>query len=152
MKNCFLLLLLVCPMAVAAQKSVYNGFPSRVWPRLYDITFTKERDKLGEYDRPVFSADVKALDGKAVVLPGYMVPPDNVSGSSIIMLSSMPLNACFFCGVGGPETVVEVRLKQRTSWIEKPIEVKGILRLNARDPDEMIYILEEAEILGPIEF
>ena len=68
------------------------------------------------------------------------------------MLSSLPLNACFFCGVGGPETVVEVRLTKKTSFIDKPIEVKGVLKLNDDDPDQMIYVLEEAEVLGTIDF
>ena len=68
------------------------------------------------------------------------------------MLSSLPLNACFFCGVGGPETVVEVHLKSKTRYIESPIEVKGILRLNDDDPDSMIYVLDEAEVLGTLDF
>jgi len=146
-----LLLLILCSQAAWAQKSAYKGFPSLIWPKLYDITFVKVRDAMGEYDRPVFSEAVETLRNKTVVLPGYMVPLENSLSSSRIMLSSLPLNACFFCGVGGPETVVEVHLKSKTSWIEKPIEVKGVLRLNDENPDNMIYVLEEAEVLGPVD-
>jgi len=131
---------------------VYKGFPSLIWPKLYDISFVKAQDALGEYDKPVFSDRVKSLDNKSLVLPGYMVPLENETTSSKIMLSSLPLNACFFCGVGGPETVVEVHLKSKTRYIESPIEVKGILRLNDEDPDSMIYVLEDAEVLGTVDF
>lgn len=152
MKSTVLFLVLsISSSLLYAQKSAYKGFPSLVWPKLYDITFVKGQDDLGEFDKPVFTEAVKALRNKTVVLPGYMVPLDNTT-STRIMLSSLPLNACFFCGVGGPETVVEVNLKQKTAWIEKPVEIKGTLRLNDQDPDQMIYVLEDAEILGPIEF
>jgi hypothetical protein len=151
MKKASLFFLLFCSSAAWAQNT-YKGFPSLIWPKLYDITFVKQRDDLGEFDKPVFSEAAKALRDKPVVLPGYMVPLENVTSSTHIMLSSLPLNACFFCGVGGPETVVEVNLKSKTSWIEKPVEIKGVLRLNDRNPDKMIYILDDAEVLGPLEF
>jgi hypothetical protein len=136
--------------AAGQPKNVYKGFPSLIWPKLYDIRFEKANDKLGEYEKPVFSTQAKALNGKNVTLPGYMVPFDNGLKGTNFMLSSLPLNACFFCGVGGPETVVEVHLTSETSYREKPIEVRGTLRLNDKDPDKMIYILENAEITGEV--
>ena len=51
-----------------AQKSTYKGFPSLVWPKLYDIKFEKAKDDLGEYDKPVFSDAVKNLNGKEILL------------------------------------------------------------------------------------
>lgn len=134
------------------QKNTYKGFPSLIWPRLYDITYTKASDNLGAYDKPVFSAAAKSLDGKTISLPGYIVPFDNGMESSHFMFSSMPLNACFFCGVGGPESVIEVFLKKEISYIDKPVEIKGVLRLNENDPDKMIYILENAELVGEVGF
>lgn len=130
----------------------YKGFPSLVWPKLYSTTFVKANDDLGEFEKPIFPQSVKSLNNKVIVLPGYMVPLENQITSERIMLSSLPLNACFFCGVGGPETVVEVVLRKKTPYIEKPIEVKGVLRLNDSDPDGMIYVLEDAEILGTLDF
>ncbi|MFM8833077.1 MAG: hypothetical protein ACKOEV_05520, partial [Cytophagales bacterium] len=62
------------------------------------------------------------------------------------------LNACFFCGVGGPETVIEVFLKSSVTYTDKPVEIKGKLVLNDKNPDKMVYILEEAEFLGVIDF
>ncbi len=72
--------------------------------------------------------------------------------SSHFMLSSLPVNARFFCGVGGPETVIEVYTKEPVTYTEKPVELKGLLKLNDKDPDKMIYILENAEFIGEAEF
>jgi len=144
-------LLFVCSTGWA-QKMVYSGFPSLIWPKLYNIEFIKGSDALGEFDKPVFTDAVRGLENKSIVLPGYMMPLENQASSARIMLTSLPINACFFCGVGGPETVIEVYLKSKTKYIESPIQVRGILRLNDSDPDKMIYVLEEAEVLGPIGF
>lgn len=152
MKQFFVAIFVLLAINGWAQKMTYNGFPSLVWPKLYNIEFVKGKDAMGEFDKPVFTESVKALEDKTVVLPGYMVPLENETSSARIMLSSLPLNACFFCGVGGPETVVEVHLKKQTRYIERPIQIKGILRLNDSDPDRMIYVLDAAEVLGPVEF
>jgi hypothetical protein len=135
-----------------AQKNTYKGFPSLIWPKLYDIQFVKSSDARGEFDKPVFSAAAKSLEGKKITLPGYMVPFNSGLQGKDFMLSSMPLNACFFCGVGGPETVIEVHALSPEKFSEKPVEVTGILRLNGKDPDAMIYILDNAEIVGEVEF
>ena len=134
-----------------AQKNPYQGFPSLVWPKLYDVGFVKASDDRGEYDKPVFSEATLALDGKTVTLPGYIVPFENRVDSDHLMLSSMPLNACFFCGVGGPETAVEVFLKKKITYTDKPVEIKGVLHINRDDPDKMPYSLENAELTGELE-
>jgi hypothetical protein len=145
----FMLVLLTVPAShIFAQKNIYKGFPSLVWPKLYDINFKKGKDARGEYDIPIFSEAAKDLDKKTISLPGYMVPFENGVKSDHFMLSSLPLNACFFCGVGGPESVIEVFLKKEVNYSEKAIEVRGTLHLNESDPDQMIYILKDAEITG----
>jgi hypothetical protein len=149
---CFFIFLLITSAGYGQEKNTYQGFPSLVWPKLYDIRYEKAKDNLGEYDKPVFSDAAKSLNGKSVVLPGYMVPFESGMKGTTFMLTSLPLNACFFCGVGGPESVVEVNLKKSVSYTEKPIEVRGILRLNDSDPNKMIYILEQAEFLGVIDY
>ena len=135
----------------SAQNRPYTGLPSLIWPKLYDIQFVKAKDKLGEFDKPVFSTGAKGLKGKRVTLPGYMVPFETGIRGTHFMFSSMPLNACFFCGVGGPETVIEVFARTPVSFADKPVEVSGVLKLNDTNPDQMIYVLEDAVILGPVE-
>jgi hypothetical protein len=152
MKNLLFAFAILMSVASFAQKNNYKGFPSLVWPKLYDVKFVKAKDNLGEYEKPVFSDAAKSLNGKTVSLPGYIVPFESGMKSAKLMLSSLPLNACFFCGVGGPETVVEVYLTKEISYTEKPMEIQGILRINDKDPDKMIYILEKAEVVGEVGF
>ena len=136
---------------IHAQKNQYQGFPSLVWPKLYDVKYVNASDERGEYEKPVFSDATLALDGKMVTLPGYIVPFENKVKSDHLMLSSMPLNACFFCGVGGPETAVEVFLQKEIPYTDKPVEIKGVLRINRNDPDKMPYVLENAELAGELD-
>jgi len=145
------IMIMLFAIKAGAQNRPYTGLPSLIWPKLYDIQFVKAKDKLGEFDKPVFSAGARALKGKRVTLPGYMVPFETGVRGVHFMFSSMPLNACFFCGVGGPETVIEVFSRTPVSFADKPIEVSGVLKLNDTNPDQMIYVLEDAEILGPAE-
>jgi hypothetical protein len=149
MKHLVFIILLAASLNTQAQ-STYTGFPSLVWPKLYAITFQK--DPNGEFDKPIFTKEVKALAGKEVVLPGYIIPFQGVTKESHFMLSSLPINACFFCGVGGPEGVVEVFLTKPIPYTDKPVEIKGKLVLNDSNPDQMIYVLVSAEFLGEIDF
>jgi hypothetical protein len=150
----YLVLLLLLPVTANSQvqEKIYEGLPSLVWPQLIDITYQEQEDEFGAYQLPVFSQKVKELSGKEVYLPGYMIPFEGSYKGSRFILSALPLNACFFCGVGGPETVIEVHLKSPVEYTEKPVEVKGILRLNPGDPDAMIYILEDATFQGELDF
>lgn len=137
----------------AQTKVVYNGYPSLVWPKLYSVQYVQSKDALGEFEKPIFSNEVKALEGKVVSLPGYIVPfTSGIVKTNQFILTSLPLNACFFCGVGGPETVVEIILKNPIPYTEKLVEIKGTLRLNSTNPDKMIYRLEQAEFLGEVDF
>lgn len=147
------LLLLITTLALATTASAqkdYTGFPSLVWPKLYNISYEKSKDALGDFDMPIFSDATKKLNGKTITLPGYIVPFQNSVKADHFMLSSLPLNACFFCGVGGPETVIEVFLENKIAYTEKPVEVRGTLRLNSQNPEELIYVLEKATVLGEV--
>jgi hypothetical protein len=139
---------LLLSSSVYSQKSIYKGLPSLVWPKLYAIEYRTE----GDDDKPLFSKDVQSLANKVITLPGYMVPFESGMKGTHFMLSSLPLNACFFCGVGGPETIVEVFLLEPIEYTDKPVEIKGRLMLNDKNPDKMIYLLEKAEFLGAIDF
>ena len=148
----FLILVIAGLEGFGQAKNTYSGPPSLVWPKLYDITFEKKKDDLGEYDKPIFSKAARSLEGKVVSLPGYMIPFEKGMKGTTFMFSSLPINACFFCGVGGPESVIEVIMKEPLTFNDKPIEIKGILRLNDKDPDKMIYRIEQAEYVGEAGF
>jgi len=136
----------------SAQSTSYKGIPSLVWAKLYEISYTTATDEYGEYMVPSFSEETKKLEGKSVTLPGYMIPFESGYSENHFILSSLPLNACFFCGVGGPEGVIEVYSEKPVKYTDKPIELTGRLKLNAEDPDQFMYILEDVKYLGELDF
>ena len=118
------------------------------WRQLSDVTF--EDKYLPDLDAyhwyPTFGEIVLALEGKEISITGYVIPVDYESNYYI--LSANPYASCFFCGNAGPETVVELELKEEDDsyTTDQRLMFKGILRLNAYDIYKMNYILEDAEV------
>jgi hypothetical protein len=144
--------LLFAGIAAQAQKNTYSGYPSLIWPKLYDIEYDSKTEFIGDFGKPIFSAAAKSLAGKTISLPGYMMPFEGGMRASHFMLSATPVYACFFCGAGGPESVVEVYLTKPVNYNDKIVEIRGRLKLNDSNPEHMFYILEDAEFLGVVDF
>jgi len=119
-----------------------------VWKDLSQVPYKISEDEYGELYVPEFSDKIKALEGKEVTADGYIIPFEGMFKPEHIILSSLPLAECFFCGSGGPETVMEVMLKDPIKYTSKRVKVKGKLTLNANDPEKLMYILEDGELLG----
>ncbi|SMD43407.1 hypothetical protein SAMN00777080_1999 [Aquiflexum balticum DSM 16537] len=119
-----------------------------VWRDLSDVTYKIGQDEFGELYIPVFSEKIKKLEGKEVEADGYIIPFEGMFKPEHIILSSLPLAECFFCGSGGPETVMEVMLTDPIKYTSKRVKVKGILTLNDKDPEKLMYILKDARLLN----
>lgn len=137
----FILTLLFIGLNAQAQKNL--------WQTLAKVEIEKRFDETinFEVDYPTFSEEVKKLDGQTVQLEGWMIPLEELQGESYFVLSSLPFANCFFCGGAGPETVAEVFSKDEIDFTEKRIKVKGTLKINADDPLQLMYILQDAEII-----
>ena len=118
-----------------------------VWRDLSDVTYKIGQDEFGELYIPVFSDKIKKLEGKVVEADGYIIPFEGMFKPEHIILSSLPLAECFFCGSGGPETVMEVMMKNPIKYTSKRVKVKGTLTLNDKDPEKLMYILTNAQLL-----
>lgn len=118
-----------------------------LWKTLSKITYKKEYDELLGFkvDKPVFSKDVKKLEGKNVEIRGYIIPVEGYKSHKEFVFSAFPYNMCFFCGGAGPETVMEVYAANPVEFTQEPIILKGTLKLNSDDINRLMYILEEAE-------
>lgn len=116
------------------------------WKTLSKITFRKQYDELMGFkvDYPVFSDDVKKLNGKTIELKGYIIPTDGYKSHTEFVFSAFPYNMCFFCGGAGPETVMEVRAKSPIKYTTEPIVLRGTLRLNEKDINRLMYSIEGA--------
>ncbi|NVJ85909.1 MAG: hypothetical protein HWE15_06365 [Algoriphagus sp.] len=120
---------------------------TNVWRSLAEVSYKISEDEFGELYVPVFSENIKKLEGKTVEADGYIIPFEGMFKPEHIILSSLPLAECFFCGSGGPETVMEVMLRDPIKYTSKRVKVRGKLTLNAKDPEKLMYILQDAELV-----
>ena len=95
--------------------------------------------------KPIFHKSVEALEGKTIILRGYVIPADMAKGR--LTLSAYPFSSCFFCGQAGPESVIELEAKIPIIYrMDRPVTIQGTLKLNrGDDPFRLIYILENAQ-------
>ena len=99
------------------------------------------------FQRAKFSPDIRALEGKQVVLTGYLLVLDGKQ--SVYLLSKNPMASCFFCGNGGPETVVDLEFEQKPPFLmDELLSVKGVLRLNENNPNACYFKIENADALS----
>jgi hypothetical protein len=111
-----------------------------------DVKYEKSEDEYGEIYVPNFGEEVRKMDGKQVTLKGYIVPFEGMFEPRHIIISSLPIAACFFCGGSGPETVAEAYLSEEIKYTAKPVAVTGKLVLNDSDYNQLMYILKDATV------
>ena len=101
-------LILVLSLLLADPKQEPNSWKllSKVEiERRYDETFNFE------VEFPIFSDEVKALDGKPITMEGWMIPLDELRGKNYLCYQHCLLLTASFAGAG-PETVMEVFSKK----------------------------------------
>ena len=116
------------------------------WEVMADVTYAKSQDEYGEIYVPKFGEEVKKMEGKQVSLKGFIIPFEGMFEPKHIILSSLPIAACFFCGGSGPETVAEAYLEKEIEYTVKPVTVTGTLSLNDSDYNQLMYILKDATV------
>jgi hypothetical protein len=104
---------------------------------------------------PLFGDQLTQYHDETITIKGFFLPAD-ATGTTLV-LSYNPMEMCFFCTGSGVESVMEIEpadgQRRQFSRLQTDnfIEVKGRLRLNARDVMRLLYILEEAELIRIIE-
>ncbi|HVU94701.1 MAG TPA: hypothetical protein VHE34_05730 [Puia sp.] len=118
------------------------------WEMLQDISGERRYVEAlkGHMEFPVFPPKIKILEGTIVEVAGYVIPADR--NGSVLSLSANPYSACYFCGNGGPASVLTLLLKNDDGYDRYHIDdykaFKGKLRLNSKDIDQLYYTLEDA--------
>ncbi|WP_228693202.1 hypothetical protein [Lunatimonas sp.] len=133
---------------VAMMLSTALSAQNSVWKDLSEVTYKIGQDEWGELYLPVFGPKIKQIEGTVVEADGYIIPFEGMFKPEHIILSSLPLAECFFCGSGGPETVMEVMLKNPITYTSKRVKVRGTLTLNDKDPEKLMYILTDAQLIN----
>ncbi|MEM7161204.1 MAG: hypothetical protein AAF487_02075 [Bacteroidota bacterium] len=117
------------------------------WQTLIDIQFILRyfEDLDIELYAPVFSEAVENLNGKQIVIEGFVIPFDEEE--ELFALSSYPYASCFFCGRASPASILSMQMKENSESYKLDAfkKFKGTLYLNYDDPDEFCYVLRNAE-------
>lgn len=131
-------------VAVAQSSSTEN-----LWKTLAKITYKKEYDEfLGfKIDKPVFSEEIKALNGKEVTVRGFIIPVEGYKGHREFILSAFPYSMCFFCGGAGPESVMDVTAIEAIEYSAESVTLRGRLHLNTNEVNELMYSITEARLV-----
>ena len=121
-----------------------------MWKTLAKITYKKEFDDfLGfKIDKPVFSEEIKKMEGKEITIKGYIIPVEGYKSHKQFIFSAFPYNMCFFCGGAGPETVMEVDAAEPVKYTADPVTLTGTLILNADDINALMYKIEGAKLIS----
>ncbi len=99
--------------------------------------------------KPIISDEIMALSGHKITVSGFIIVLDTKTSMNEFLFSRYPQNMCFFCGAAGPETAMQVTLKneRKINYTKDQIKVKGRLKVVKDEPSGLIYFLEDAEVI-----
>ena len=109
------------------------------WKTFAQVELVKQKDRYV----PQFSSNVTALDKKEVKVQGFMMPLEMGDKQSHFVLSAMP-TSCAFCLPGGPESLVEVKMKAPVKYSFDPLVITGKLAVLKDDPTGIFYRITDA--------
>jgi len=117
------------------------------WSKLAQVDFVKSNDGYAEIYLPEFSSQVEEVEGKEIILQGYIVPNDGLFSADEFIISSLPLAQCFFCGGdSGPESVAYVYPEKPIKYTAKLVTITGTLKLNRTDSNNLLYMINDATV------
>ena len=98
------------------------------------------------YSKPEFPPEVKALDGKEIIVKGYMFPLDQTDEQKEFLFGPFPLSCPYQYHVG-PSLVIEVHADNHPVEFDyEPVTIKGTLELVSDDPEySTFYRLTDAK-------
>ncbi len=122
-----------------------------LWVTLSLVTFQSIYDPefAMEIKKPKVSAAVEKLDGTQIEIEGYIIPLTGQVTQSHFMLSKFPQSTCFFCGKAGPESAMQVFMKDnvKIKISERKVRVKGTLLVNPKDVNSLLYTMEDGVVI-----
>lgn len=138
-------LLYSCTLLTAQSKDNWNTLALVVQHRAFD-------DMMGmEVVKAIPLQPVLDLDGKRIEISGYMIALSaKIEKQSHFMFSRYPQNMCFFCGAAGPESAMQVFMKdgEKVNFQKEKVTLSGILQVQNNDASGLIYFLQEAKIVN----
>ncbi|MEJ2879970.1 hypothetical protein [Pedobacter sp. GR22-6] len=127
MKKLMLALLLLTGFTVKAQHNPDDQVMSDNWDIIGSVDFKIVKDS---EMYAVYNTNIKKLANKPFELEGYIVPIKDGMKQTKFMLSTLPINQCFYCGKNGVPIMVMVEMAEPIKFTYQTIKVKGTLKLN----------------------
>ncbi len=133
MKKLYFVFLLLWGSAALAQTQKHNPsdqLRSLNWDVIGSVKFelTEKNELL-----PLFSESIKRFENREFDLTGYLIPIKSGQKQQKFLLATLPINQCYFCGQNGVPVMIMIEMESATAYSEKPIHVKGILKLEQKD-------------------
>lgn len=128
-----LFVLLILPIEAVAQHNPNDLLHSDNWGIIgtMDSRLEKNNDIY-----PIFSEELKKSANKDFELTGYLIPIREGLRQTRFLLSTLPINQCFYCGKNGIPAMILVDMIEEIKFTYRPIRLKGKLKLknvNLRD-------------------
>ena len=143
MKHLVVLLILLGSSLISAQDTA--------WANLSMVTKSKEYDINYGMEIEVITPGIIAqqLNNKEIKVSGYIIPLTGKIEQSHFMFSRYPQNMCFFCGLAGPETAMQVFTKdeKKLKYTSEKITLTGTLQINQDEASGLIYTLRNGEVI-----
>ncbi|WP_133777694.1 hypothetical protein [Pedobacter nutrimenti] len=127
MKQFLLLLFVLTGFAAKAQHDPNDQIISANWEVIGSVNFKIVKNK---EMFPVFTPEIKKHADKPFELEGYIVPIKDGMKQTKFMLSTLPINQCYFCGKNGVPVMVLVELAEPVKFTYQTVTIKGILKLS----------------------
>ncbi|MCZ4243971.1 hypothetical protein [Pedobacter punctiformis] len=129
MKNLTSLLLLFVSLNAFPQQKKHHAadqIKSLNWDVIGTVKFelTDKNELL-----PIYGETIKRFNNSEFDLKGYLIPVKNTAKHAKFLLATLPINQCYFCGQNGIPIMIMVEMNQPIEFTDKPIRVKGTLKL-----------------------
>src|SRR5262249_3531181 len=97
--------------------------------------------------RPTFSRYLKDLNGKKVILTGYLHPLGDNAELTAFLFVENPIG-CWYCEQPEPTGILLIELPEGKThpYTRSQVRIRGKLILNATDPENFLYTIRDVEI------
>lgn len=143
MRKLLILAFVLSISALSAQDSAWSNLSMVTKTKSYDPNFGIEMEDI----EPGILA--QQLNNTEVKVSGYIIPLTGKIEQSHFMFSRYPQNMCFFCGLAGPESAMQVFTKdeKKLKFTPDKITLTGTLQINKDEASGLIYTLRNAIVI-----
>lgn len=116
-----LLLSLSFVLAGFTSDEMNNNTEVLKWEILSDV----EWEWKDEFYEAKFNEKQQELDGKEIIIEGFMFPLEYSKKHKNFLVSASPMSDCFFCGPGEAESMVYVKTDEAVDYTYSQMKVEG---------------------------